>query len=260
MELKNYLSRIDYNGKIEPTLNVLADLQLAHLLHVPFENLDIHYKIKLDLGKTYEKVVINNRGGFCYELNSIFFQLLRTIGFNVKIVSARVFNSEKIYGAEFDHMAVITKIDDAEYLVDVGFGEFAFHPLQIEFNTEQDDPRGKFMIMQGEDNYLVVMKKNSEGEFIPEYKFSMIERTLEEFLGMCEYHQTSPQSHFTQKRICSLATKEGRITVSDYNLKFTINGQIEEKTLADEAEVASVLNKYFNIDLTTTGIRQRLLA
>jgi N-hydroxyarylamine O-acetyltransferase len=217
MELKNYLERINYQGKPGPTLEVLTDLQLTHLLHVPFENLDIHNKIKLDLAKSYEKVVVRNRGGFCYELNSLFFQLLSAIGFDVKMVSARVFNNAKVYGAEFDHMAIIAKIDEAEYLVDVGFGEFAFHPLKIELDKEQVDPRGKFIITEGDENYLIVMKKNEEGEFVPEYKFSMIERKLEDFFGMCEYHQTSPQSHFTQKRICSLATKDGRITISDLN-------------------------------------------
>jgi N-hydroxyarylamine O-acetyltransferase len=250
MELQPYLSRIDYRGITEATLTVLSGLQLAHLLHIPFENLDIHNKIKLDLDKSYEKVVMQKRGGFCYELNSIFFQLLKTIGFNVKMVSARVFSDKKTYGAEFDHMAIIAKIEDADYLVDVGFGEFAFHPLKIELNREQGDPRGKFMIIEGDENYLIVMKKNAEGEFIPEYKFSMIERKLQDFLGMCEYHQTNPMSHFTQKRICSLATMDGRITISDYNFKTTSNGQVEERILADEAEVFIVLKKYFNIVLT----------
>jgi N-hydroxyarylamine O-acetyltransferase len=253
MEQKNYLARINYRGKLEPTLAVLSELQLAHLLHVPFENLDIHNKVKIDLSKSYEKVIDHNRGGFCYELNSVFFQLLKSIGYNVKMISARVFNNNsKTYGAEFDHLASIVKIDAEEYLVDVGFGEFAFHPLKVELNIEQEDARGIFKFEKGDENYWIVSKKNTEGEFVPEYKFSMIERKLDEFEAMCLYHQTSPQSHFTQNRICSLPTKEGRITLSNYTFKVTTNGNVEEKQLANETEVTELLSKYFNINYLIT--------
>ena len=250
MNVTNYLKRINYHGKIEPTLSVLSDLQLAHLLSVPFENLDIHNKVKLDLDRTYEKIVEKNRGGFCYELNSVFYLLLQQLGFNAWMVSARVFNNEKnSYGAEFDHMAIIVRIDSTDYLVDVGFGEFAFHPLEIHLDVEQDDARGKFRIGQGDGDYLVASKKNIAGDFLPEYKFTMTERKLNDYLLMCEYHQTSPDSHFTQKRICSLATKEGRITLTNSTLKITSRGRVEEKELADETEVTEVLKNYFNVDL-----------
>jgi len=148
MDTFKYLQRINYMGELKPSLQVLTKLQKTHLLHIPFENLDIISKIPIELNieKLYNKIVINNRGGFCYELNGLFHQLLKIIGFKLKMVSARVYNKKKGYGAEFDHMVIITRIKKVDYLTDVGFGEFAFAPLKIELNTVQQDRRGKFKI------------------------------------------------------------------------------------------------------------------
>ena len=93
MNKNEYLRRIGIEEKeIEPTLENLKLLQRRHLLNVPFENLDIHWKrpILLDSDNFYEKVVNKKRGGFCYELNGLFNELLKEIGFQTKIISARV--------------------------------------------------------------------------------------------------------------------------------------------------------------------------
>ena len=133
MNTKNYLSRIGIeNATISVNSANLKFLQKQHLLRVPFENLDIHWKRKiiLDTKKFYEKIVEEKRGGFCYELNGLFCELLKKLGFTSKIISARVFD-DKDFGAEYDHLAILTKIDEKEFLVDVGFGEFATEPLEF---------------------------------------------------------------------------------------------------------------------------------
>jgi arylamine N-acetyltransferase len=97
MEISKYFERVHYNGAIVPTLQLLNTLQKLHLLNVPFENLDIHYKVPIELNLTniFEKVINKRRGGFCYELNGLFYKLLRSIGFHVKMVSARVLNNKQ---------------------------------------------------------------------------------------------------------------------------------------------------------------------
>src|SRR5688572_15967516 len=100
-----YLERI---GLRRDELSVAADslcrLQHSHLLAVPFENLDIHWKrpITIDVARFYEKIVEQKRGGFCYELNGLFNELLRSLGFTTRLISARVFNG-KAHGPEYDH-------------------------------------------------------------------------------------------------------------------------------------------------------------
>lgn len=249
MDINKYLKRIGYKGTLETTIETLGSLQTSHLFSVPFENLDIHRYIKIDLDKSFDKVVNNNRGGFCYELNGLFYQLLKELGFIVKIVSARVYQGEKGFGAEFDHMAINVKINNDEYLVDVGFGDFAYSPLRISLDEEISDPRSVFRIERYNEVYKIVKQKSDDGSFIPKYLFSETERVIDDFKKMCVFHQTSAESHFTQNKICSLPVKDGRITLSGNTLIITKNNNVETRELKSEAEVNDMLKEYFNIIL-----------
>ncbi len=250
MNQEEYLNRIGYSGKPEPTLGVLQELQKSHLLNVPFENLDIHYgiPIQLSIDTIFDKVVINKRGGFCYELNGLFFELLKSIGFQSKRISARVYNKEKGYSQEYDHLAIIVNLNGTEYLTDVGFGEFAIGPLQLELNKVQNDERGDFVIDEFDQDYLRVSKIEN-GEIKPEYIFRNFHRQFDEFGAMCHYHQANPESHFTQKKLISLPTKNGRITLTDNKLKIRINNSIEETDLINEIEFRKELWNYFKIKI-----------
>ncbi|ELR70652.1 N-acetyltransferase [Fulvivirga imtechensis AK7] len=250
MDQQKYLERINYTGDLRPSLEVLQRLQKMHLLSVPFENLDIHYglPITLDINKIYNKVVLNKRGGFCYELNGLYYELLISIGFNAKMVSARVYDQKKGYGQEYDHLSVVVNLDGIEYLTDVGFGEFMFSPLEITMNNIQPDARGHFMIDTTEDDYLRVNKIDN-GTAVPEFMFKNIPREFSEFAGMCIYHQSNPASHFTQRKLISIPTEKGRVTLTTDKLKITENQFTEELVLQDEISFLEKLKMYFKIDL-----------
>lgn len=247
MNIPNYLQHIGYTEPISVSLQTLSGLQRAHLLRVPFENLDIHFGRIINPENTYQKVLEQGRGGFCYELNYLFYQLLSALGFDAQLLSARVYNAgTQHYGPEFDHMAVLVKLPEGNFLADVGFGEFTFHPLKIELHTLQHDERGVFVIGQADETYLVVKKQDGDS-FTPEYIFTLHPRTLRDFATMCLFHQTSADSHFTQKRLCSLPTPGGRITLTGNTLKITSGGSSHETLLDDEAAFREALFAHFGI-------------
>ncbi|MBL6447769.1 arylamine N-acetyltransferase [Fulvivirga sp. 29W222] len=243
-----YLSRIGYKAELILTFEVLKDLQKAHLLNIPFENLDIHFGnyIRLDIERIYQKVVVNKRGGFCYELNGLFYELLEALGYQTKRISARVFDSKKGYSKEYDHLVIIVEIDAQEYLVDVGFGEFTFGPLKVELDTIQQDERGDFVIDMLDENWFRVGKVIDKA-VTPQYIFKNQQREFDEFAEMCQYHQTSPESHFTQKRLISKPTENGRITLTGDLLKIKEGEEVTEAVLKGEEAFHRELWNHFNI-------------
>ncbi len=249
MNTKVYLDRIGINTEIKPSLESLCLLQKQHVLHIPFENFDIHtnQKIELAIDRIYEKIVHNYRGGFCYELNGLFFELLQRIGFDVRRISGRVFH-EGSYGKEFDHLAIITTIDDKDYLTDVGFGEFAFHPLQCRFDEVLEDARGIFKFDKYQNDYIRVSKRVNE-DWVPEYIYKDIPRKFDDFKSMCVYHQTNANSHFTQKKFISIPKLDGRMTISNNRLKVTKDEEIAEKDLS-HVEIQAMLTTHFNFKIT----------
>lgn len=243
---EKYLERIKCSGNLEPNLDTLRKLQKSHLLNIPFENLDIHNNIVIELSidKIYDKIVNRKRGGFCYELNGLFYELLHALGFDAKRVSARVYDKDKGYGKEFDHFAIIVTINNIDYLTDVGFGEFIFEPLALHIGVIQNDRRGRYVIEKFENEYLRV-NKFEDGKSTPQYIFKNIKRELSEFENMCNYHQTSPNSHFTKKRLISLPTENGRITITGNKLIIKKLESVNETEIKNETEFNEYLHQLF---------------
>ena len=245
-DVQSYLARINYAGPTNPAAETLRALHLAHLRTVPFENLSIHAgePIVLDDESLFTKIVERRRGGFCYEANGLFAALLRALGFKVAMLSAEVARDAGSYSPPFDHMALMIALED-RWLADVGFGDSFLEPLLLDEETEQIQLQAAFRIDQVGD-YRIVMRREAD-QWKPNYRFTLQSYTYQDFAEMCRYHQTSPESHFTQKRICSRATKDGRITLSDMRLIETSNGQRRERTLANQNEYAVSLREQFGI-------------
>jgi N-hydroxyarylamine O-acetyltransferase len=247
VDVAAYLARIGYSGPTDPTAANLRALHRAHLFAVPFENLDI------SLGRTImaqeepilNKIVSRRRGGFCYELNGAFAALLRTLGFQVTLLSARVARANGGEGPEFDHLTLRVDLEKP-WLADVGFGDSFLEPIRLEADSEQQDPAGTFRLLQDGSRWLL-HRAELGTNWKPQYSFSLQPRRLGEFAGMCHYHQTSPDSSFTQNRICSRATPDGRITLSEMKLIVTRNGQREERSLTSQDEWVAVLREQFGI-------------
>ena len=246
MDVTTYLERINYRGSLSPSADTLRELQVAHLLSVPFENLSIHSHepIVLNDEALFNKIVERRRGGFCYECNGLFAALLRSLGFDVSMLSAEVAKAGGGFSQPFDHMTLLVKLEE-NWLVDVGFGDSFLEPLKVDTSTEQIQGPQSFRIT-AQDLYLVVQRQY-EGEWKSEYRFTLQPYNYSDFEEMCQYHQTSPESHFTQKRICSLATSDGRITVSDMRFIVTRNGARDEQTLISTKEYEEILLKEFGI-------------
>jgi len=247
MNTSEYLLRIGIETAVNADAEGLKLLHRQHLLNVPFENLDIHWKrrIVLDTDEFFKKIVDERRGGFCYELNGLFNILLRELGFRTRLVSARVFG-EQGFGPEFDHAAIIVTIGELEYLVDVGFGDFTYEPLRIVADIEQHDREGEFVIRRAEYGVLETAKM-IEGVWIPQYKFSTLGRHLSEFAEMCDFQQYSPKSHFTKGVLCSILTETGRTTLTGTRLIVTGNGERTETAVESKRDFEKHLQKDFGI-------------
>lgn len=249
VDVAAYLARIGYTAPTTPTSQTLSGIHHAHLLAVPFENLDIALgrKIVLDEDAILNKIIGQRRGGFCYELNTALSALLSALGFQVTLLSARVARETGGEGPDFDHLALRVDLEQP-WLADVGFGASFLTPLRMEPAQGQVDPAGTFRLIQFGDR-LQLAKSEPEEQWKPQYSFAQQPRSLADFAGMCHFHQTSPDSHFTQNRICTRATPEGRITLSGMKLIVTRNGRREEKILSSDQEWRRALDEHFEIIL-----------
>lgn len=254
MDVASYLNRINYRGPRDVSAETLRELHKAHLLAVPFENLDVHTKrpIVLDEQKMVGKIVGERRGGICYELNSAFCSLLSGLGFRVSMLSAGVARDEGGFDPPFDHMALLVHLEE-RWLADVGFGDSFREPLRLDLQGQQDQNGESYRIIDAEEQHLIVERREAE-LWKPQYRFTLDTYDLADFGEMCRYHQTSPESPFTQKRVCTRATPDGRITVSGMRLIVTDRGEKQERELSSQEEWTATLREHFGIVLEETTL------
>ena len=254
MEVELYLTRIGYSGPIKPDAQTLQGLHLAHMRSVPFENLDIARKrpIRLTNEALWEKLILQQRGGFCYELNGLFARLLQELGFEVTYLNARVYNKDGVLGIDFDHLALLVQVpDDGErWLADVGFGDSFNEPLRFDEPGEQIQGLRSYRLEQTPEGYIA-WKRNYDGSWERLYFFDLQPRTFPtDYEPACLYHQTSPKSSFTRKSIISRAMPEGRVSLEDRRLILTVEGQRTERRLESNEEYQKLLKQYFDVTLS----------
>jgi N-hydroxyarylamine O-acetyltransferase len=253
MDIRTYLTRIQYVKPVRPDAQTLQGLHLAHMQNVPFENLDIGLKrpILLTEEALWKKIVIQKRGGFCYELNGLFAWLLKEIEFDVTYLNARVYNREGELGIDFDHLALLVNVSNqtTRWLADVGFGDSFNLPLNFEEPGEQVQGLRSYRLERTRDGYIT-WQKNYDGSWERQYFFDLQPRKFPvDYESACSYHQTSPASSFTRGSIISRATSDGRVSLEAGRLILTRNGQRSERLLANEEEYQARLKEYFGVEL-----------
>ncbi len=251
MDYIQYLQRLQVNKTENLRYSFLSKLQEQHLLTVPFENLDLHLKNKIVLeeDRIYEKIVSCGRGGFCYEINGLFCWLLRSLGFTASMVSVRVYMPRiDRFSPEFDHMGLLVDLEKT-YLVDVGFGDSVRKPIALPDGIVEDIS-GMYRVQtfgSSSDAYVLQKQENNSWQHV--YSFTAHPRMISDFNEMCTFHQTSSESHFTQEIICTMATKNGRVSLSDNFLTITDGSSKKKIKVVSDKDYKHKLRDHFGIQL-----------
>lgn len=275
-EAAEYLARIHYSGPREPTIDALSELQQCHILAVPFENLSVFGKEKIVLSKDwlFDKIVCRHRGGFCFELNTMFSFLLDYFGFSYEIHAASVYSRKTgLIGPPFDHQVLMVRIEDELWLTDVAFGDSFWKPLRLSGLAEdQEQESGTYRIRKDGDFYMyeekakIIVNEIGREEVAKEpfgvpgdpmwatrYRFDRIPRKIQHYHKMLDYHQTDASSPFTHDRVCTIAKPWGRLTVLGNKLVTTtyLGGNKIKKASMEltggEEEVVKELEQKFGI-------------
>lgn len=258
-QVGRYLERLAYHGTTVPTRTTLDALHMAHLLQVPFENYDIMLgvPIELSIDAFYRKIVDRRRGGFCYELNALFSALLQALGFKVSLLAAGVFKGEG-YGDELDHLLLGIDLDGKTLIADVGFGDCFRAPLALDGMPSPALGTRYHIETEGDYHILYGTKPHASGK--PQYRFMATPHALSDFAERCHYQQTAPQSHFTRRAVCSIATETGRLTLADGRYIVTLGEARSEWPVEGEAACRVILQNDFGIVLGAACDVSRLLA
>jgi N-hydroxyarylamine O-acetyltransferase len=251
MNLKTYLQRIDYQGTLDPTLETLRTIHRQHLLTIPYENLDIYLGRRLELNEQafFEKIVLEKRGGWCYEMNGLFAWALRELGFKVQYLSGAVNREKNGANAEGNHLVLLVKLEQP-YLADVGFGDGMLEPLPLrEGNYQQDFLTFQLSKDQLSKNHERWTFHNHPEGGAKSFDFTLSPHQLRDFANQCRTQQTSPNSGFVQGTVCQIFNHEGIVTLRGAVLKKVTRAGVERRVIDSDKEYEQVLRHVFGLEL-----------
>lgn len=243
----DYCARIGFTGKAQADAETLAALMRGQLFNVPFENLDVQAGkiVSIEPQDIVDKIIYHPRGGYCYEVNSLFAMALTDLGIDYYFVGAR----PMFYPARRPrtHMVIIATLEGEDYLCDLGFGSYGMRapiPLsKINQVIQQDDDFFKLFCEDGK-NY--VLQALVDGEWINQFGFDLYPHELLDFMPANYYNSTSPDAIFVKQLLIVKYNVLGRKILSGNRLKIVENG----KTVIHDfqnGELASVLKKEFDL-------------
>ncbi|ARV46453.1 acetyltransferase [Bacillus subtilis] len=217
----------------------------------PFENRAVLSKENYNITKEelWHRLVKEQHGGLCYDLNGFLYFVLREAGFHVKLIRGTVYaGQQEEWALEGTHAAVLLSAENCDYIVDIGFGiNLALQPIPLSGETVQS-PVGSFQIKEEETekgSHVLLMDKG-EGWQIG-YAFTLEESDpgdLDDMKNMIHSHEKSP---FNKSLLASKLTPNGRMVMSDCHFTIHENGGEAQKRDIGPSEFEEKLNTYFFI-------------
>lgn len=248
MSVSAYLERISYTGSTEATHETLRGLHRAHLLAIPYENLEIQLGRENVLSEAafHHKLVENRRGGWCYEMNGLLASVLREMGFAIKRVGgavAREFIGDAAIG---NHMVGLVDLD-RRYVVDVGLGDGPLDPFPLE-ESEWREGALEFRLERLDDRWWRF--HNHQHGLARSFDFTEEERALPWYADVSESLQTDPTSLFMQLALASRRDECGVRTLRDSTYIEVVDGHRSERTIESSSEYVSILGAILGHDLS----------
>jgi N-hydroxyarylamine O-acetyltransferase len=252
-DLEGYFKRIDYTGSsAKPNLETLREIHVRHAQSIPFENLNpfLGIPVVLDVDSLYKKLVLSGRGGYCFEHNLLLMHVLKSVGFAVKGLGARVlWNVPDGTITARGHMLLLIEMNGTHYIADVGFGGLTLTaPLELKADVEQQTPHETFKITHTTDNYI--LRARVQGAWKSIYSFGLQEQFLPDYEVTSWYLSNHPTSHFVTGLIAALPFAEGRHTLrnTDFATHY-LDGSHDRRRFASATELKDVLKKIFGVNI-----------
>jgi N-hydroxyarylamine O-acetyltransferase len=172
-------------------------------------------------------------------MNGLFSIVLRELGFQV---------TDLLAGGRL-HQVLMAQLGDDKYLVDVGYGNDGIAaPLLLQEGLEQEQFTNTYRFTKSpEFGYL--LERRAGDAYQPMYAFTLQECSPMDYLISNHFTATYPESFFKKMKLCTMPTKEGRITLTDAHFKRTENGRVTEQKISGDAEVNALLKSQFGLDL-----------
>ncbi|MDD6043329.1 MAG: arylamine N-acetyltransferase [Eubacteriaceae bacterium] len=249
-QIWEYIKKINCESNTECSLSNLRMLQYRHLLTIPYENLDPMNGVALSLSPDdlFEKIILNSRGGYCFELQGLFYYLLQSLGYQVTQYAGRFMN-EPWHVQMRRHRILVANIAGNRYVCDVGVrSESPRYPLILEEDTVQTDGICEYRYEKDSFYGWILMQKQPNKEWKPMLGFTEEPQIDEDFIMPSFYCEKHPDSTFNKFMKISIFTDDTNLNIIGNEFRVFKNGRIISRhTIENDRAAREYLSEKFGI-------------
>ncbi|SDB05369.1 arylamine N-acetyltransferase family protein [Eubacterium oxidoreducens] len=255
-----YLKRIGFTGTPKVNLTTLEQLIYLHQTAIPFEDIDVHCRkvpITLAIRELFDKIILGGRGGYCFELNCLFYSLLQALGFTVTPCICKVLEGE---GPHFiaSHRGTIVHLNADCYYCDVGFGgPVPPGPLKFENSTLQTIGPNRYQFIKCDNSWWELVRINSKIEPVSMLLVNTEPFDPVDYLSMnmiCSDHNSRHHNRFTDHLVLNIRTADGHASIEDDVFTLRIGEKTIRETI-DDARAHKLCRDVFCISADLSSIR-----
>lgn len=251
-QVRQYLRRINYNGSTAGNLETLTAIHLQHLLHVPYENLDLLNGIPLSLkaDDLFRKIILDKRGGYCFELQGVFCCLLKSLGYQVTQYAGRFMDEPGVIQMR-RHRVLVVDLEGKRYACDIGVrSESPRCPLELTEGLVQTDGISEYRYHKDPFYGWVLMQKEKGKDWKPMLGFTEEEQIDDDYIMPSFYCEKHPQSTFNKFMKVSIFTADSDLTIVGNTFKVYRGAKvIERRELKTNEEAVKMLRDLFGIEV-----------
>lgn len=263
--LSQYLERIGLDAFPIMDIAGLDLLKRAHTQAIAFENLDVRLSrpIRVDSESVFDKLVRRQRGGYCFEQNRLFSDVLTALGVSHRPLLAR--GLLKLQPGEIsprNHVCLLAQVDGAHWLLDAGSGALYISPMPLmdgatTVSQHKLSRVGEMGSLSGE--WLLEYTSSMSGinGSMKQYCFDLSEVSEVDIEQANHWTSTRAGTLFTTRNVLSISLKDGFASLSDRELKIYRQSGRETRTLEDATAYAQCLRDIFKLnfsDAETTAL------
>lgn len=252
-EREAYLNRIGYEGELRTDKKCLEKIMELHLCSIPFENLEVFDDGRVPSLRSediYEKIIVRKRGGYCFELNKLFYELLKALDFRVIPVAVRIlWNREEL--PPVLHRATLVIFEEGSYYCDVGYGGPGPKKPVLMKDGIHREKNGWYRVNMkpGNTNGEILVERRKEEKYLPILRFSQTPTVEADFELLNFYCSKSPDVLFTRKRVVSICRPEGSVALTGDVLTIQKeDGSIETRISDSEETIRLWMEHYFGLE------------
>ncbi len=230
----------------------IKQLQNAHLGNFPFSNLGVllNENLSLESQELFNRVVTNRRGGYCFEQNKIFFEILNFFGFQCDIVLGRVLHNRNIDVPRTHRITRVT-LADSNYLVDVGFGPLCpREPLLLDLDQPQDQGDAVYRIIQPDQGRYLLQLMEDDGWFTL-YSFDNGVYTEADCLCGHHYSSTHPSAKFVNNLVVSKKLYDDVRLLRNNEFHRIRGGETTITEISSKDHLGAILLQEFGLDVNS---------